>query len=320
MSVISSSKTLTGFIIAMVAGVFWGTFGTFVKLLTNYGFTESAIAILGPAMMVIFYAIKTYLKDPKLFLVNKEQLITLIAVGILAVIGSNWCYAVALGKGIPLAVASIITFLNYYVVIIVSRIVWKNKITPVKILSGLAVIFGIALILDVFGTIAATSEGLFWMALTVLGFASGYLLVKRAIDIGIDTDVYLAYTNLFGIIGLSFTNPPWNVFSEVVTNVHAFGLPATLALLGFGLIPQVASFYLLLEAYNYLEPALVVIVYSSFDPITVSILGYLIFSESLTLLQILGIVIVLGAIIWLQLAQQAEEQAQAEEIPPSNIG
>ncbi|TWH45120.1 DMT family transporter [Sporomusa sp. KB1] len=313
MSAISSSKTLTGFIICMVAGIFWGTFGTFVKLMTNYGFTESAIAILGPAMMVIFYAIKAYCKNPQLFLVNRQQLIVLIIVGVLAVIGSNWCYAVALGKGLPLAVASIITFLNYYLVIIGARIIWKNKITPVKILSGIAVIGGISLILDVFGTLTATAAGLFWMGLTVCGFAAGYLLVRHAMDIGIDTDIYLAYTNLFGIIGLSFINPPWDVVSEVIANTQAFGLPAVLALLGFGLIPQVASFYLLLEGYNYLEPALVVIVYSSFDPITVSILGYLLFGETLTMLQILGIIIVLGAIIWLQLAEQAEERKLAQQ-------
>ncbi|TWH45115.1 DMT family transporter [Sporomusa sp. KB1] len=307
MSVISSSKILIGFFIAMVAGVCWGSFGTFVKLLSSYGFTESAIAILGPAMMVFFYSIRAFLRDRQLLLVSRRQLLVLIAVGFLGVIGSNWCYAVALGKGIPLAVASIITFLNYYIVIIVSRIIWKNKITPVKVLSGLAVIVGVALMLDVFGTMTVTAAGLFWMGLTVIGFASGYLLVRHALDIGIDSDVYLAYTNLFGIIGLSFTNPPWDVVSEVIVNVHAYGIPALLAVLGFGLIPQVTSFYLMLKSYNYLEPGLVVIVYSSFDPITVSILGYLIFGEILKMLQILGIGIVLGAVIWLQLAQQAEE-------------
>ncbi|MEL7565864.1 MAG: DMT family transporter [Dehalobacterium sp.] len=301
------TNTMKGFLYAILAGVCWGTFGTFVGFLIGFGFTETAIGILGPALMVIFFLIRILIQKPQVLKVDLRGLIIYILVGIIGVIGSTWCYAVALSKGVPLAVASILTFLNYFIVVIAARILWNNKITPVKILSGIATIIGIAFILNVFGTLAATAVGVFWMTLVVFAFAGGFLLCKYAVDLDYDYDAYLMYTNLFAVIVLSFMNPPWSVVNEVTTNVGAHGLPAVLAILGFGLIPMVLSYYFLLTAYGYLEAPLVIIMYS-LDPVVASILGLVIFGQSLTLFQVFGIAIVLAALTWLQLTERAQER------------
>ncbi|MEL7565859.1 MAG: DMT family transporter [Dehalobacterium sp.] len=305
------SNTAKGFLFAVLAGVCWGTFGTFVRFLIGYGFTETAISILGPALMVVFFLAKVLIQKPQSLKVDLRGLVIYILVGVIGVIGSTWCYAVGLSKGVPLAVASILTFLNYFLVMIVARILWNDKITSVKIFSGIATVVGIALILNVFGTLAASMTGLFWMGLVVISFAGGFLLCKYAVDLGYDYDAYLMYTNLFAIIVLSFLNPPWSVVGEITTNVHAHGFPAILALLGFGLIPMVGSYYFLLTAFGYLESALVVIMYS-LDPVVAAILGLVIFRESLGILQVLGIIIVLAALAWLQLSERAQEKKLEE--------
>lgn len=301
------TNTMKGFVFAILAGVCWGTFGTFVGFLSSFGFTETAIGILGPALMVIFFLVRILIQKPHVLKVDLRGLIIYILVGVIGVIGSTWCYAVALSKGVPLAVASILTFLNYFIVVIASKILWNNKITLVKIFSGIATIIGIAFILNVFGTLAAPAEGLFWMAIVICSFAGGFLLCKYAVDLGYDYDAYLMYTNLFAIIVLSFMNPPWSVVNEVILNVTTHGFPALLAILGFGLIPMVASYYFLMTAYGYLEAPLVIIMYS-LDPVVASILGLVFFGQSLITWQIMGIIIVLAALIWLQLTERAQEK------------
>lgn len=303
---------MKGFVFAILAGVCWGTFGTFVNFLIGYGFTETAISILGPALMVIFFLARVLIRKPQTLKVDLRGLIIYILVGVIGVIGSTWCYAVALSKGVPLAVASILTFLNYFIVMIAARILWNNKITLAKIFSGIATILGIALILNVFGTLAASAIGLFWMALVIIAFASGFLLCKWAVDLGYDYDAYLMYTNLFAIIVLFFMNPPWSVVGEIITNVQAHGFPVILAILGFGIFPMILSYYFLLTAYGYLEAPLVTIMYS-LDPVVAAILGLLIFQQSLIPSQVLGIVIVLAALTWLQLTERAQEKKLLEQ-------
>ncbi|MCR6544350.1 DMT family transporter [Dehalobacterium formicoaceticum] len=285
------------------------------EFLSSFGFSETAIGILGPGLMVIFFLTRILIRKPQVLKVDVRRLVLYISVGVVGVVGvlgSTWCYAVALSKGVPLGVTSILTFLNYFIVVLFSRIIWKNKITPIKIVSGIATIIGIAFILNVFGTLAAPAEGLFWMAIVVLSFAGGFLLCKYAVDLGYDYDAYLMYTNLFAVIILSFINPPWAVVSEIQINVGVHGIPAVMAILGFGLIPMVSSYYFLMTAYSYLEAPLVIIMYS-LDPVVASILGFLIFGQSLVPFQIFGIFLVLAALVWLQLTERALERKQFRE-------
>lgn len=106
----SNTMKMKGFVFAILAGVCWGTFGTFVNFLIGYGFTETAISILGPALMVIFFLARVLIRKPQTLKVDLRGLIIYILVGVIGVIGSTWCYAVALSKGVPVAVASILTF------------------------------------------------------------------------------------------------------------------------------------------------------------------------------------------------------------------
>jgi DME family drug/metabolite transporter len=306
------TNTMRGFVFATLAGVCWGTFGTFVGVLSGMGFSETGIGILGPGLMVIFFLCRILILKPQVLKVDIRRIILYISVGVVGVIGSTWCYAVALSKGVPLGVASILTFLNYFIVVIFSRIIWKNKITPIKIISGIATIIGIAFILNVFGTLAASAAGLFWMAIVVFSFAGGFLLCKYAVDLGYDYDAYLMYTNLFAVIILSFINPPWSVVNEIQVNVGVHGIPAILAVIGLGLIPMVSSYYFLMTAYGYLEAPLVIIMYS-LDPVVASILGLIIFGQSLVPFQIFGIILVLAALVWLQLTERALERKRFME-------
>ena len=131
------SKTMKGFIFAILAGTCWGTFGTLVSFLASFGFSETAIGILGPALMVVFFLARILIQKPHVLKVDLRGLIIYILVGIIGVIGSTWCYAVALNKGVPIAVGSVLTFLNYFIVMIAARFIWNNKITIPKVFSGI---------------------------------------------------------------------------------------------------------------------------------------------------------------------------------------
>lgn len=308
------SKAIIGVIFASLAGICWGSYGTFVAILSGLGYSETSIAIFGPAVMVIFFLICALVKNPQGLRLNKKGIIIYLAVGLVGVIGSNWCYAKGITAGTPVAVASVLTFLNYFLVVIIARVVWKNKITPPKIISGIVAIIGIIMILKVWTTLAITTSGLLWMIIVIIAFAIGYSLCNYAVDQGYDYDAYLFWTNLIAIIALSFMMPPWGIAAEITASVSAHGIVSIIALLGLGLIPMVGSYFFLLRAFANLEAPLVVIMYS-LDPIVAALLGYFVLGQSLSFVQIIGMGVVIAALAWLQLTERKEQSTNNDTTP-----
>ena len=308
------SKSVMGIIYAALAGICWGTYGTFVAILSNMGYSETTIAICGPAVMVLFFLICALVKNPSGLKLNKKGIIIYLAVGLVGVIGSNWCYAKGITAGTPVAVASVLTFLNYFLVVVIARVVWKNKITPAKIISGIVAIFGIVLILQVWTTLSITIHGLLWMITVIVAFAVGYSLCNYAVGEGYDYDAYLFWTNLVAIVALSFLMPPWGIVAEISVSVSHHGAVSIIALLGLGLIPMVGSYFFLLRAFANLEAPLVVIMYS-LDPIVAAILGYFVLGQPLSVIQILGMGVVIAALAWLQLIERKEQKTREDNQP-----
>lgn len=295
------NSKLIGFMFASSAGILWGTYGTFVAILSQFGFSENAIATFAPIGMILLFFLFAIIHNPKGLIPNKKQLIVYIAVGIIGVLGTNLCYAYAIQSGVSVSMASVISFSNYFLVMIFSRLIWNIKITKDKLFAGIGTIIGIMLVLQVWTDPALSLIGAIWTIILTITFAISYTLANLAIDdYKTDPDAYYFWTNLIGFIILIFIIPPWDCIGEIATCYSSHGIICIIALIGFCLIPQTGSFYCLGRAFQYLEPPSVVIMYS-LDPIVASILGFVVLGQNIEIIQILGIIIVLASISLVQI-------------------
>lgn len=300
----SNQVTLKGVFFAALAGMLWGTYGTFVTLLTNFGYSESAIASFAPISMIIFFLVSVLIRNPKGLIPSRRNFVIYIICGMIGVLGTNLCYAMAIGAGLSVGIASVITFSNYFIVMIFSRIIWKVKITPAKVISGLGAVLGIMLILQVWTDLSATSVGVFFILIVTMTFGISYTLTNLSVDdYHSDPDAFYFWINLIGFTALSFFNPPWHTFQEIITSFSANGVISIIVLLGFCLIPQVGCYFFLGRSFLYLDPPSVVIMFS-LDPIVASILGYFVLGQVLLPIQILGMSIIIISIIGLQFAEK----------------
>jgi drug/metabolite transporter (DMT)-like permease len=103
-------------------------------------------------------------------------------------------------------------------------------------------------------------------------------------------------------------NPPWKLIGEMHQVAHNRGPVVWLVLLGFTTVTQIISAKSQVAAYYYVEPTYVSAVLA-LDPVTATILGFFIFHQILTLPQIAGVLIVLGAVVYLHLKESKEEPA-----------
>ena len=94
------------------AGALWGTYGTFVTLLSGYGYSETAIAAFAPISLILFFLISALIRNPKCLIPTKRNLLIYIICGLIGVLGTNLCYAMVLSAGLSVAIASVMTVAN----------------------------------------------------------------------------------------------------------------------------------------------------------------------------------------------------------------
>ncbi len=298
------TSRLKGAVFAALAGIFWGTYGTFVTFLTRFGFSETTIAVFAPVSLILFFFVSLMLHDPKGILPTWRNALVYFVVGVIGVLGTNLLYAMAIKTGIAVGVASVLTFTNYFLVMIFSRFIWKVKITAVKLCSGIAAIFGIALLIRVWLDLSASFIGIMLMLGVALTFAISYVLTNVSLEnFHSSPDAFYFWINLIGFLLLLVMNPPGGMVKEISSIVMNFGLTPLWVLAGYCLIPQAVSYFCLSRSWAHLDPPSVVIMYS-LDPVVAAILGFCLLGQTMAPAQIAGMVIVIVSLVCLQVSER----------------
>ncbi|SHI06658.1 DMT family transporter [Desulfosporosinus lacus] len=298
-----SNKRL-GLFYAMFSGIFWGTNGTFCTLLSDLGLGAQSIAILAPAYNLIFFSTMLLITNKPGFKIKPKLLVFILLGGMTSAI-SNTSFVKSVSY-FPVGIVSTLIFCNVFVIMIISRIVFKHRITTRKIGAAIITVFGVCLVLDVFSQgFHLNYYGLFWILMTILSWSIMMTLEKYLLEEGVDENAVLMYIALFAVIILSFSTSPVTVVSSIVqisSKTHGYAL---LVILGFGLIPQIGCYSFYIKGLKYIEPSYMQIFYS-LDPVMASILGYFVFNQTLNFSNMAGMCIILGVVIYIQIAENRE--------------
>ncbi|MBO7335861.1 MAG: EamA family transporter, partial [Lachnospiraceae bacterium] len=89
-------KGALGNILIIIAGLFWGSMGIFVRHLNGLGFTSIQVACLRLVMAGVFFALILLIKDPKGFRINVRDIPLFLALGLVSILFSTCCYFTAI--------------------------------------------------------------------------------------------------------------------------------------------------------------------------------------------------------------------------------
>lgn len=222
---------------------------------------------------------------------------------IVAVFNSAWTFSVEFNGA---AIATVFAFSSPAFTAILSHWILKEKISPVKLISILLSIVGIALISSAFDTSSwqANAPGIFFGLATGLAFAGYNLMGKSASNRGIDSWTTLLYS--FGIATVFLFL--FNVTFDIVSAKPLLGdilwlkdsLPGWSLLILLGIGPTLMGFGLYTHSLNYL-PATVSNLIATLEPILTAIWAFFIFGEVLNGLQIFGGLLVFAGVVLLRL-------------------
>lgn len=298
-----SNKGL-GFLFAIISAIFWGTNGTFCSILGQFGLSSVNIAILAPMFNFLFFFLIVLITNRNSFKINLKYLVLLVIDGFFSA-SVNYSYVKSVSY-FPVGIVSTLVFCNIFTIMILSRIVFGYKFTARKVLSGVVALFGVGMVLNIFSQgFNINGYGVLWILSTIISWSLMITIEKYLIDQGNDGNVILMYMGLFAVLFLAFLSPPWSLMTNIKQVVSIGGNNVLFAIFGYGIIPQIGCYIFYFKALKNLEPCFIQLAFS-LDPVTASILGYTIFSQKMSPIQIMGIFVILFTVIYIQVLENKE--------------
>ena len=144
----NNSKKMIGLapILAVLAGIFWGSEGSFVRVLMNdYGMSN--ITILGTRLggAAIMMLIIILLTDRSQLKIDPKDLPLFILIGFCGSVALNYCYNVAIEQ-LTLSLAAVLLDMCPIYTIIIAFFIFQEKITKRKLLCLIMAFAGCILV------------------------------------------------------------------------------------------------------------------------------------------------------------------------------
>lgn len=265
------------------AAFLWGSLGIFGKTLNGNGVLPLAIVairILVASVILLIYWVIIKKDIPR---IKKKDIPTLFLYTLFSVIAYNYFYFSAISL-IPVATAAILLYLSPIFVVLLSAVFLGEKLTLKKLLATAIVLIGTILVVSPQNLNNINFLGVLFGIGSGITFAFYSLLGKKLTK---ENDPVSVVTFSFGLGSIGLLSLA--LISKQITISYSLYSWALLFILG--IIPTLMAFVLYNTGLKKIEASKASIV-STLEPVTAAILGFVILSEKLSGLQILGIVIV----------------------------
>lgn len=264
----------------------WGLIGIFVKGLQAAGFSSMEIVVvraLSASLILFAYMAFT---DRELLGVSLRDLGYFFATGVLSVAFFNWCYFTAI-KEISISVAVVLLYTAPAFVILISGIVFGERITGRKLAALILTFAGCCLIAGLLpGTgVSITFRGFMIGLGSGLGYALYPVFAKPAA--GRYSPVTItAYTFLFTALSLL-------PFSGLCNRTGLLNSPRVmLCIAGLGLFPTALAYILYTRGLRDVEAGKAAII-ATIEPVVAIMTGLLLFGERINVLQVCGALMII---------------------------
>lgn len=282
-----------GILLAIITAVMWGIMGIFVRDLSGFQFSNIEISFFRCALAGAAYFIFLLATKPKALKIDLKGLIICIVYGAVAYSISFVSYSVAVSR-IPVGVATVLMFMSPIWVAILGVVMFREKLEKRKILTIAVCFFGAVLVANLIGAGDIQLDGIGILAGIVNGIGVALqILLPKFFAKDYDRDTLLVY----GFLGAAFVLAFGMDFTAVSSHIAAtptFNL--IWDLFGIGILCTMVANVACVKSTQYVE-ATTTSILSALEVVVGTIVGFLVFHEHLTALQLLGaVIIVVGAI------------------------
>jgi DME family drug/metabolite transporter len=305
-----TSSFSRGYALAFVATILWSSTGPFISYLSEtFAIPSLVLAFWRDLSVSVGMVLGLLLFSRARFHLPRTQWGFMIVYGLtVAIFNSMWTFSVQYNGA---AVATVLAFSSPAMTAILSRLLYKEQIHRVKILS---------IVLSLIGTILVSGAlspsmwklnpaGIIFGLLTGLFFAIYNLEGKAAADQHIDSWTALLYSFGSATFFLFIFNALINLLNgeSAVSNLLWLGNSATGwgILIFLGVAPTLGGFGLYTASLRHLSPTVANLI-ATLEPALTAIWAYFFLNEILTGIQLFGSLFILMGVILLRLGEPPE--------------
>ena len=282
----------------IIAGVCWGLIGLFSNYLSAAGLCPEQITVI--RCVLACFVIGGYLLIFKrgAFKVRVKHLWIFLGTGVLSIAFYNVCYFACINM-CGLSFAAILLYTAPCFVVLLSAVFFKEHLTRQR---------GFALIIAFVGCLLVVGVGSGQTSLSglgvLVGLASGigyalYSIFARVALKHYEAPTVMFYTFLFASLALLPFSEPINIVSLALDSASVFEVMIALAL-----ISTVTPFACYTTGLAHMETGKASIM-AFVEPMVSLLLGVMVFGEVLTLQNMIGVIGILGAVVLLNLPENA---------------
>ena len=289
-------KGLTGSLLVLSAGTLWGFMGVFVRTFSAAGFTSLHTTTIRVTVAVIAMIITALVFDRSAFRIKIKDIWCFIGTGVISFALFGYCYFTAM-EMTSISVAVILLYTSPIMVSIMSAVLFKEKMTLQKCLCLAAAFVGCFFVTGVLsgGAVSVVPMALGYGLLSGFAYALYSIFSRFAINRGYSSMTITLYTFIFAAAGLLLitdVRPVAGIFTS-----HPIMILLSLAM---GVLTAFMPYFLYTAGLERLESGKASII-ASVEPAVATVCGMAFFGEYPDVFGWLGMILVLGAIVFLNI-------------------
>lgn len=281
----------------LLAGICWGVISLFVHLFIGWGVPALTVACLRLTVSAVALLVFALIFKRNAFKVKLRHLPLLFSVGLFGLLGTMFAYQTAITMT-SASVASILMYTSPIFIFIFSTVVFKERINLQKIIALSLAVVGCVFVSGILDGGIFTVEGILMGLLSGVTYALYSIIGVFALRHYDSLTVTLYGFMISGVLGLCFMD--YSALGSAFV-VSSSPIIVGLSILGVAVVCTIAPYTLYTWGLRRMEASRAGIL-ACIEPIVATLVGVLCLSEGSTVLQIVGIVCVVGAIVLLQLS------------------
>ena len=281
----TNSKDKSTYIQFITAMVIVGTIGIFRR---NIALSSAVLAFMRGLLGSLSLGLFVKVRGQKIFHgIETGKFLLLVLNG--AIIGVNWIFLFEAYRYTTVAVATLCYYLQPTLLILVSPIFFKEKLTPRKLFFALIAFAGMVLVSGVIGGEAGNLKGV------AFGLAAALLYTMAVIINKTVTGVDHFEKTIIQLASAAVVLIPYILLTEDMAAIHPDVMTVILVII-VGVIHTGFVYYLYFGSMERLNAQAVAIL-SYIDPVVAVLASWIFLKEPLTLMVIIGAVLIIGSAI-----------------------
>lgn len=275
----------------VTAGCLWGLMGFFVRRFNDFGIDSLTIVFLRAFFTAVITSVGILIYKKELIRIKLRDVWIFAGAGLLSIVFFNYCYFSAVSV-MSLSVAAILLYTSPIFVMLLSAVIFKERITAKKTAAMLISIFGLSLVTGIFeGNASVTVTGILFGIGSAFGYALYSIFTRLAINRGYHPLTITCWSFIWAAVFSAFAVNYDACFNMIESDIAM--LPFTVL---FAVTVTVLPYVLYSLGLTGTENGKAAVLASA-EPVAATVYGVFFFGEIPSIPGIIGIVIVIAAIL-----------------------